>query len=226
MTNWFHDVNLDEELDQSKTSTIQMTDLVDDDILYNGRGNEKDSHWFDDHNNIIIYNWCSTFYFFIDVAYKSYRVEKWKRGEVDPYDMVYHNLPKKHLVLCKVKPCGCCNMKRFPLEGPSFCCRQGKVKLHMPDVPDELRWLLSIQTYWDALYFRKHIQYFNSHFSFVSLGANLDRRYNTPKGSGVYTLWIHGQVYNRLDQLVHGQEGPRHMQLYFYDIDETIRHKI
>jgi hypothetical protein len=34
----------DEELDQLKASTIQMTNLVDDDILYSGRGNEKDTH--------------------------------------------------------------------------------------------------------------------------------------------------------------------------------------
>jgi hypothetical protein len=40
----FHDVNLDEELDQLKTSMIQMTDLVDNDILYSGRGNKKDTH--------------------------------------------------------------------------------------------------------------------------------------------------------------------------------------
>jgi hypothetical protein len=116
-----------------------MTDLVDDDILYSGRGNQKDIRWFEDHNIIIIYNWCSTFHFFTDVVYKSYKVEKRKRDEVDPYDMVYHNLPKKLFVLRKVKPCGYCNDKWFPLEGPSFCCRQGKVKLHMPDVPDELR---------------------------------------------------------------------------------------
>jgi hypothetical protein len=44
MTKPFHDVNLDEELDESKTSMIQMTDLVDEDILYSGRGNKKDTH--------------------------------------------------------------------------------------------------------------------------------------------------------------------------------------
>jgi hypothetical protein len=61
MTNCFHDVNSDEELDQSKTSMIQMTDLVHDDILYSGRGNKKDTHLSDDHINIRIYNWCSWF---------------------------------------------------------------------------------------------------------------------------------------------------------------------
>jgi hypothetical protein len=98
--------------------------------------------------------------------------------------------------------------------------------LHIPDVPAELHRLFSSQSDWDAQYFRKHIRYFNSHFSFASLGANLDRRYNTPKGSGIYTFQIHGQVYHRLDQLVPGERGPGHIQLYFYDIDETIRHII
>jgi hypothetical protein len=120
--------------------------------------------------------------------------------------MVYHNLSKKHFVIRKVKPCGYCNAKWFLLEGPSFCCKQGNVKLHMPDVPDELRWLFLRQTDSDALYFRKHIRYFNSHFFFASLGANLDQRYNTPKGPGVHTFWIHGHLYHRLDQLVHGRK--------------------
>jgi hypothetical protein len=102
---------------------IQMTDLVDDDILYSRRGNEKDTHRSDDHRNIRIYNWCSSFHFFTDVVYKSYKVEKQKRDEVDLYDIVYHNLPKKYFVLCKVKPCRYCNAKRFSLDGPSFCCR-------------------------------------------------------------------------------------------------------
>jgi hypothetical protein len=41
---------------------IQMIDLVDDDTLYSGRGNEKDTRLSDDHHNIIIYNWCSFFH--------------------------------------------------------------------------------------------------------------------------------------------------------------------
>jgi hypothetical protein len=44
MTKPFHDVNSDEELDESKASTIQIIDLVDDDIMYSGRGNENDTH--------------------------------------------------------------------------------------------------------------------------------------------------------------------------------------
>jgi hypothetical protein len=97
--------------------------------------------------------------------------------------------------------------------------------LHIPAVLDELRRLFTSQTDQNAQYFRKHIRYFNSHFSFSSLGVNLDERYSTPKGSGVYTFWIHGQVYHRLDQIP-GENGPRHMQLYFCDTDETVKHRI
>jgi hypothetical protein len=39
-----HEANADGKLDKLKTSIIQMTDLVDDDIVYSGRGNEKDTH--------------------------------------------------------------------------------------------------------------------------------------------------------------------------------------
>jgi hypothetical protein len=65
-------------------------------------------------------------FIFTDVVYKSYRVEKRKRDEVDPYDMVYHNLPKKHLVLHKVKPCGYCNVKQFPWRVLPFAADKEK----------------------------------------------------------------------------------------------------
>jgi hypothetical protein len=139
MTKPFHDINSDEELDESKTSMIQMIDFVDVDILYSGRGNKKDIHWSDDHNNIIIYNSWKSFYFFrcsIQIV-PGWEVEKrWNCS-------VRHGLPqfaKEAFVLCNVKPSGYCNAKWFPLEGPFFCCRQRKVKLHMPDVPVELWW--------------------------------------------------------------------------------------
>ena len=44
-------------------------------------------------------------------------------------------------------------------------------------------------------------------------------------GSGIYTFKVHGQIYHKLDQLVPGGNGPRHMQLYFYDTNETMAHR-
>ena len=43
--------------------------------------------------------------------------------------------------------------------------------------------------------------------------------------TGIYTFKVHGQIYQRLDQLRPGKNGPRHMQLYFYDTDETLSHR-
>ena len=45
-------------------------------------------------------------------------------------------------------------------------------------------------------------------------------------GTGVYAFKVHGQIYHKLDQLVHGANGPRHMQLYFYDTDENMTHRM
>lgn len=116
--------------------------------------------------------------------------------------------------------------KRITGEGPSFCCRRGKVKIHIPSVPDELRRLFTSQSEGDAIFFWKNIRYYNSHFSFTSLGANLDRRYVSAAGTSIYTFQVQGQVYHKLDTLSHGEYGPRHMQLYFYDTYDNVEHRI
>lgn len=38
----------------------------------------------------------------------------------------------------------------------------------------------------DAKYFRNHIWYFNSQFSFTNLGVTLDQKVSTAVGTGVY----------------------------------------
>ena len=97
----------------------------------------------------------------------------------DPYERVYNDLPDKHLVLRKVPICEYCGAIRFPSEGPGFCCRQGKVNIVNTPVPDDLQRLFTSQTDRDALYFKKKIRYFNSHFSFTSFGATVDHRVAT-----------------------------------------------
>ncbi|TVU18511.1 hypothetical protein EJB05_34614 [Eragrostis curvula] len=132
---------------------------------------------------------------------------------------------KKHHVLIRAKDCIHCGAKRIRGEGVAFCCRSGMVKIHTPEVPAEFKRLFTSQTDADAKYFRKNIIYFNSHFSFTSMGAKVDRRVAAAAGTGVYTFRIQGQVYHMLDQLSHGKYGPRHMQLYFYDTDFSIEHR-
>ena len=43
----------------------------------------------------------------------------------DPYDTAYKDLSKKHYVMKKVKKKHLfCHAKRFPGEGPAFCCKE------------------------------------------------------------------------------------------------------
>jgi len=58
------------------------------------------------------------------------------------------------------------------------------------------------------------------------MGVSIDRSLATTKGTSIYTFKAHDQIYHKLDQLVPGVRGPCHMQLYFYDIDETMHHRI
>jgi hypothetical protein len=77
----------------------------------------------------------------------------------------------------------------------------------------------------DAKYFRENIRYFNSHFSFTSLGVTLDPRVSIAARTGVYTFQACGGLYHTLDDLVPADNGPRHLQLYIYDTDENLIHR-
>uniref|UniRef100_A0ACD6A2F0 Uncharacterized protein n=1 Tax=Avena sativa TaxID=4498 RepID=A0ACD6A2F0_AVESA len=140
-----------------------------------------------------------------DVDFQSYRVQRQQANAVpndDTYDNVYKNIPNRHHVLRKVPDCRHCGALRFPFEGPAFCCRKGKVSLVTPVVPEELKRLFISQEDDDAKYFRDNIRYFNSHFSFTSLGVTLDRRVSTAARTGVYTFRACGGLYHSLDNLV------------------------
>uniref|UniRef100_A0A453BIV1 Helitron helicase-like domain-containing protein n=1 Tax=Aegilops tauschii subsp. strangulata TaxID=200361 RepID=A0A453BIV1_AEGTS len=138
----------------------------------------------------------------------------------DPFDCIYRNVPSGHHVSQPVPNCTNCNAKRFQYENPTFCCMGGKVKIVTPYVPDEMRRLYTSQDP-DAKYFQDNIRYFNSHFSFTSLGVILDQRYCNKK-FGVYTFRAQGQIYHRIDQLVPVEDGPKHLQLYFYDTESDL----
>ncbi|CAD6252736.1 unnamed protein product [Miscanthus lutarioriparius] len=144
----------------------------------------------------------------------------------DPYNFVYVGLPETHHVLKKVHNCFYYCAKRFEGEGPVFCCWNERVNIFILEVPDELRRLFTSQTDRDAKYFRRNIRYLNSHFSFTSMGVSIDCSLATAKGTVIYTFKAHGQIYHMLDQLMLGAKGPCHMQLYFYDTDETMHHRM
>ncbi|XP_048546059.1 uncharacterized protein LOC125525078 isoform X4 [Triticum urartu] len=77
--------------------------------------------------------------------------------QADPYDHIYHKLPRGYHFLERVPNCRHCNAKRFQYETPTFCCMNGKVKIVTPVVPDELRQLYTSQDP-NAKYFQDHIR--------------------------------------------------------------------
>jgi hypothetical protein len=164
----------------------------------------------------------------LDVPYESYHIGSNPTVETHGAaneEFIYRNLPKQHHVLRKVPDCQYCGALRFPYEGPAFCCRKGKVSIVTPEVPAELKRLFTSQDDDDAKYFRENIRYFNSHFSFTSLGVTLDRRVSTAARTGVYTFRVCAGLYHALDNLVAADNGPRHFQLYIYDTDENLVHR-
>ena len=128
--------------------------------------------------------WNLNIYFVIDTDVK---IVSFREPEVvilnnDPYERVYKDLPAGHLVLRKMPICQYCGAIRLPNEGLNFYCRQGKVNIVSTPIPRDLCRLFTSQTDRDALYFKKNIRYFNSHFSFTSFGANVDHRVATAAG--------------------------------------------
>jgi len=68
----------------------------------------------------------------------------------DPYEFIYQYLPQRHR-LRNVPDCHYCGAMRFQYEPPGFCCRKGKIKIHIPEVPAELKRLFTSRVHDDAI---------------------------------------------------------------------------
>ena len=144
----------------------------------------------------------------------------------DPYDGVFANVPSESHKLSEVPNCPHCDAKKFEGEPPGFCCRGGKIQLTTPEPPPELMRLWSSSDA-DARHFRANIRYFNGHFSFTSLYCHLDRVTTNMKICGIYTFRAHGQIYHNIRSF--GKEDgvdKRHLELYFYDDDPSLEHRM
>jgi hypothetical protein len=141
----------------------------------------------------------------------------------DPFNYVYSNIPQSTNVLKPEPDCKHCGAKRFQYEPPSFCCRDGKIKLVQNETPPELMRLWTSSDP-DAKHFQDNIRYFNGHFSFTTLGVSLDKAFAN-MSSGVYTFWAHGQICHNIHSFSPRDSGPEHLELYFYDDDLTLSHR-
>nr|KAJ0216741.1 hypothetical protein LSAT_V11C300144770 [Lactuca sativa] len=145
-------------------------------------------------------------------------------SHMDPYSFVYNGIPKEHRVLKVQQPCVHCGAKRFQFEFPTFCCIDGKTKLSHSSIPEELLNLFTSRNELGRT-FRQMIRCYNSNFCFASIGVNYDKTL-TNMTSGVYTFCVNGGIYHRIDQLIPRDRIPRYLQLYFYDADYEMSHRL
>ena len=129
-----------------------------------------------------------------------------------------------HRVLKEKPICTHYGAKRLPFECDTFCCMDGKTKLADPYIPDELYNLFTTDTDLGKR-FRLHIRAYNTNFSFASMGINLDKSLANSTG-GVYTFRVIGTIYHRIDQLVPREGIPKYLQLYIYDPESELSHRL
>ncbi|XP_058742338.1 uncharacterized protein LOC131614807 [Vicia villosa] len=111
---------------------------------------------------------------------------------------------------------------------PKFmlCCCNGKIEIPLLRQPPEvLAKLMFDQENVVSKKFQQHIRVYNMMFAFTSPGAKLDNRFNN--GGGPPTLRIQGQTCHRIGSLLPSQgDTPKFAQLYIYDIENEVQHRM
>ncbi|KAJ1256564.1 hypothetical protein BS78_K004400 [Paspalum vaginatum] len=144
-------------------------------------------------------------------------------NNLDVNDIVYQNLPESTHILKNVPDCRHCGAKRFEYESPGFYCRDGKVKIEMPEPPEELRMLYTRQDP-NSQHFLDSTRWFNGHFSFTTFAYDYDHDLASAR-DGVYTFKANGQIYHNIHSFGNRDESASHLQLYFYDDDPSLSHR-
>ncbi|XP_058783166.1 uncharacterized protein LOC131657824 [Vicia villosa] len=108
----------------------------------------------------------------------------------------------------------------------TMCCGDGKVQIPLLREPPEiLQKLLFDQTSPESKNFQQQIRLFNMMFAFTSPGAKMDNRFNNGRSPPNYR--IQGQSCHRIGSMLPlpGQ-NPRFAQLYIFDTEHEIHHRV
>lgn len=117
-----------------------------------------------------------------------------------------------------------CGAKKFHKESKGFCCCDGSVKLKINDIPPELHLLFTSKSE-ESDDFRTYIRTYNCNFSFTSFGVKYDKEL-CKRNKGIYTFRIQGQIYHYLNELLPMDSNPSYLQLYFYDTENELHHRM
>ena len=123
------------------------------------------------------------------------------------------------------QPSLCCKYgaRLFEYESKRFCCSGGEIALKMNAVPDELYELFVSSA--ESRKVKRCSRIYNSNFAFTSLGVNYDNELSS-MNKGIYTFWIQGQVYHRINQLLLANKPSSFFQLYFYDTEHELKNRL
>ncbi|XP_058726735.1 uncharacterized protein LOC131598121 [Vicia villosa] len=118
--------------------------------------------------------------------------------------------------------------KRKHSAVPKFqqCCGNGKILLPLLKLPPPyLNQLLFQDDGPDNQNYQQYCRFYNMMFAFTSPGMKFDNRFNA--GGGPPNIRVHGQPCHRIGSMVplNGQT-PRFSQLYIYDTENEIQHRI
>ncbi|KAH7853445.1 hypothetical protein Vadar_002482 [Vaccinium darrowii] len=135
----------------------------------------------------------------------------------------YQGIPRSQLPAPTT--CHHCHARLFLHETMELCCKSGKTVLPPIPAPPEMTDLFCEQTA-DGRHFRKNIRAYNHVFSFISMGVHDDKE--LPGGlRGVYTFRAQGTIYHRIGSLLpYSDQRPRYLQLYIYDTDHEVEHRM
>ncbi|KAK8947038.1 hypothetical protein KSP39_PZI007040 [Platanthera zijinensis] len=130
-----------------------------------------------------------------------------------------------YLRLRRPELCVYCHAKLFDGETASMCCNNGRVRVPTPPFPRELYNLFTSNTV-QSRAFRRYIRSYNHVFSFTSMGVKLDRSLAADQHV-IYTFRAHGAIYHHIGSLLPpSNTRPRYLQLYIYDTEHEIDHRL
>jgi hypothetical protein len=127
-------------------------------------------------------------------------------------------IPALDVIMPRTDICPTCYALLFQHETQKICCNSGKVKIAEWNPPHPYIRELFLNNDERSKAFFKNIRAYNSLFSFVSLGVQLDKRIESQQGP--YCFSIQGSLYHRIGSLI-PDEGcnPQYAQIYFFDTD-------
>ena len=113
------------------------------------------------------------------------------------------------------------------IDNPRFgtCCLSGKVELPKLERPPRELWELFDGTDPNSKHFLENIRAYNAAFAMASLGVNVDHSVNDGQGPNIFK--IQGELHHRTGSLLPEEnESPIYAQLYFYDPERAVQHRM